>query len=104
LGDLSDKIKLPSGDLILFLLKKGRPLSKNQFISVDLLRLLSEEFGFKLEVATVEEKKIEYLSKDLKNLKSRPPVIVVIGHVDHGKTTLLVFIRKTRVASKEKVA
>lgn len=102
--DLADKIKKPVTDIIITLLKWGTMATKNQVIPESMVQRLAEHY----EIATIkgadrqEKAEMRRQSTTGTALEKREPVVVVVGHVDHGKTTLLDYIRKTRVAFKEK--
>ena len=101
--ELAHKMKKQVGELILVLLKKGIVATKNQRLQEKVVMDLIRHFGFEVIMPPHAEEKIHKRVTTLsEKLEERMPVIVVMGHVDHGKTTLLDFIRKTRVAAKEK--
>jgi translation initiation factor IF-2 len=106
LSDAASKMKKPVNDIILTLLKWGIVANKNQIIGEDVVARLASHYQLKAVVRPTAKKHQtvtkDQISVDTGEFTERLPVVVVIGHVDHGKTTLLDFIRKTRVAAKEK--
>ncbi len=101
--DFADKTKKPVTDVIITLLKWGIMATKNQIIPESIVQRLASHYEISvIKAADKQEKEIHRHTTTSTALEKRPPVVVVVGHVDHGKTTLLDYIRKTRVALKEK--
>jgi len=98
---LSEKINVPSSQIIKLLFDMGEAININQSLTKDLVEYLSQEYSFKYHIVGFEEKLDEVYKDSEEDLVTRPPIVTIMGHVDHGKTTLLDVIRETRVAINE---
>lgn len=102
LSDLAKRMGIKANEIIAKLMTMGVMITVNQTIDFDTAALVASEFEYELEKASFEEKEILKVQKDdPEKMEKRPPVVTIMGHVDHGKTSLLDVIRKTRITEEE---
>jgi len=102
-AEIASLMDITSNDIISACMSLGVMVTMNQRLDAETLTIVADEFGYELEFvkSDLEEKIEEEEKEDEGLLEKRPPIITVMGHVDHGKTSLLDFIRKSDIAKDE---
>ena len=102
IADLAKRMGIKANELIKTLMNMGMMVTMNQTIDFDTANLVAQEFGFEVERASFEEETVLKTEEDSpEQMVARPPVVTIMGHVDHGKTSLLDVIRRTKVTEGE---
>ncbi|MFO7883455.1 MAG: translation initiation factor IF-2 [Desulfobacteraceae bacterium] len=105
LAELAKRMGIKANEMIQKLMGLGVMVTVNQTIDFDTASLVAAEFGYEVEKASFEEELLinaqQDNTDDLKRSKPRPPVVTIMGHVDHGKTSLLDVIRKSKITTGE---
>ena len=102
LSELAKRMGIKAGEIIKFMMTMGSMATVNQTIDYDTATLIANEFEYEVERASFEEETLlKQETDDPAKLIPRPPVVTIMGHVDHGKTSLLDVIRQSRISEME---